>query len=237
MSVSSISLGHVVFVYATFKTDEQAAQQSIMDNHPTAEPARPVPMTHDCFQHLRQLSWLQNNWSTHIIVDPTAEPSCVDTPVPGVPNNMMRRVVVPLEDMALEAFWSAMNGIANGPVIVAGWNMRNTTWPLLVTKGLRIGKVHEAYKTDPLSRFSTNKTLMDVHEIYMQHAYSALRKLPELPDVLNYMRIPWQLAPVAHSYSAEKLQDLTPVDWQTDGLNYVFNLLAGMAHMVTTYYE
>ena len=243
--ITPIPLDGVVYVHATFAIDEK----KLFD----AGPARPLhPDTvggtrwaedyeigafrFDMYQTLRQLSFMQNGGSTHLIVWPDAPEEAQDiaTPMAGGPTRVWK---VPNPETAMFRFWSIMNDVANIPPVpvVAGWNIRNDMWPRLIVQSLAHGiRIDQAYRVDPLSRYSM-KLLLDLAEIYLQGAYPALRRVPELVDALQLFNVQ-QICPVNPIVDANTMARYTPEEWCTRGFMQVINFLYGMQAILRQYY-
>ena len=199
-------------------------------------------MAHGCYSEPTQLSFSQNNGYTHLILRPDKLEERVVWDVALTVPGPTVIWYVPTAAVLLQRFWETMNYIAELPqaCIVAGWQLRNIVWPKLVTLGLRYGiRIHPSFRTDPLSRYSTIKTLLDVNEIYMQGAYNGNgRKVPDVREALLYFGAP-QVCPVSGTPygTPESHRAYGPESWYDAGHLQVINILSGMQHIVKQYYN
>lgn len=249
--ITPIPLDSIVYVYGTFAIDKERLL-TVMP----AVPLHPVlnkPVTEvagmsktdqddiasmDMFQNLRQLSWSQNNGYTHLIVRPDKGEEVVSwngqMAVPGMVNLWF----VPDEMTAIRRFWEVMNRMAQFPdaCILAGWKIRTELWPKLLTAGFRHGApIDPMFKTDPMSRFSTIKVLLEVADVWSQGTYGAVRRVPELSDALDHLRIQ-QICPTDPHVTPNQLAAYTAQEWERSGHLQVANLLFGMQSLVRLYY-
>lgn len=230
--MNAIPLDKVIYIHVTKRDTDELSKSDI-----TSE--------------ITQVSWLSAGRTVHHILaadDADDKATLVDLQNKGAtPGNIITLPGVDrttyihyTEHSLISTFWYMMNAVAVYPdtFIIGGWAIRHTVWPTLIMKGLHYSMpIDMAFKSDPMSRYSTVRCLLDVSEIYMQGAYAGWRRYPPLSDFLAYLCVPAYMGGVdTVVITPEELEYYSLNKWTTDGLDQVEIYLNGMKHATEAYY-
>lgn len=215
----------LVIVHATFANLEPSETEQAG--------RRLSPFDYD--QKLTQLSWMENGRSQHLILAPG--PTTGATTWEFEENQHV--TLCDSESSMLVRFWEMVTKLSDAPyyTLLAGWGLRESIWPKLVTRALALRiKVPKELRADLFSRWNNNKALLEVSDIYRQGAYQ--REIPPLDQVLRYFDIP----SCEDGFQLETLHALTEAQWVgnalgVNGLSALMCFMRGQHELIKRYYE
>lgn len=124
------------------------------------------------------------------------------------------------------------------PSVVAGWEI-NQDWAMIVNRcvkyGIPLGLEH---KQDPMVRYSTNKSLLSIANIYQQALPPSIRALPDLQDALDFWDIEIPEHPYGNILSTQELYNAKPELWlKKTFAAHAAAPLFGMQAVLRNYYK
>ena len=98
-----------------------------------------------------------------------------------------KNLVCEVSELINTMFPTAKGGYPLGGGVIAGWELRTKTWPMLTNKAFGYGCItSKTVLTDLMKQYTTVNCLLDISTIYTQGASPAVRRLPSLADTLKY---------------------------------------------------